>query len=277
MNNKVDIWGTLLLLDAPVAMVFGIDFLEWQVAHKFCGMKLIPPGPHLCVVKLPGALIPMQHFWLWTAEQGEVFVKRWNKVTEKFEDLTDADEEQRFIHGVKRFDFDQGLAPYQHQDEWNKFSRHIDNSTLSCKTLDIPSRQRSHDRTHELEVFLKTSCPAGNSIGLIEFFFLQTVIAGDGDSAEFWIRLQLLFSSCLEAQKTMPSLMNKWAKATALQMTKSGDDILQSTTLKKLLIQTAKELVEEGIEHGATLLQSLSGGEDEDEEEDQPVVVVLMN
>ncbi|KAL6759556.1 hypothetical protein V8C86DRAFT_2571083 [Haematococcus lacustris] len=40
-----------------------------------------------------------------------VYVKRWNSTTESLEALPEA-EAERFAAGVRRFDFDAGMAPY---------------------------------------------------------------------------------------------------------------------------------------------------------------------
>ena len=37
----------------------------------------------------------------------------YNRDTDDFEDLTQADEGQRYVEGVKRFEFDRHLGPYQ--------------------------------------------------------------------------------------------------------------------------------------------------------------------
>jgi len=42
----VDKTGSLLLLDAPTGIQFGIDNQFWQTGPLFRGVKLIPPGAH---------------------------------------------------------------------------------------------------------------------------------------------------------------------------------------------------------------------------------------
>lgn len=38
--------GTLIWLDMPVGAEFGCDLTAWNTAHKFKGVKMIPPGLH---------------------------------------------------------------------------------------------------------------------------------------------------------------------------------------------------------------------------------------
>jgi A1 cistron-splicing factor AAR2 len=38
--------GSLLLLDAPAGMQFGIDNQCWEIGPLFKGVKCIPPGAH---------------------------------------------------------------------------------------------------------------------------------------------------------------------------------------------------------------------------------------
>ena len=38
--------GTLLLLNSPKKMQFGIDLSQWVIGEKFMGIKLIPIGIH---------------------------------------------------------------------------------------------------------------------------------------------------------------------------------------------------------------------------------------
>jgi A1 cistron-splicing factor AAR2 len=39
--------GTLLLLDVPDGLEFGIDNIVWKTGNKFKGIKLIPMGAHI--------------------------------------------------------------------------------------------------------------------------------------------------------------------------------------------------------------------------------------
>ncbi len=44
LNAKI---GTLLLLDVPDGLEFGIDNIVWKTGNKFKGIKFIPMGAHI--------------------------------------------------------------------------------------------------------------------------------------------------------------------------------------------------------------------------------------
>ena len=102
---------------------------------KFCGLKMIPPGVHFVAYAATGggsggesaggaaptaaadaSSLPTSSgvaawFWLDVAP-ASITVRRWCGATELLLPLGDADEAGRFAAGVRRFDFDAGLAPY---------------------------------------------------------------------------------------------------------------------------------------------------------------------
>lgn len=45
-NTNINRLGSLLLLEAPKGMRFGIDNQIWTIGPNFKGVKLIPPGAH---------------------------------------------------------------------------------------------------------------------------------------------------------------------------------------------------------------------------------------
>ncbi|KAK9866040.1 hypothetical protein WJX84_001451 [Apatococcus fuscideae] len=128
-RQLVVLGGTLLMLDAPPALVMGFDQQTFQIGQKFKGLKMIPPGIHFlsfCQLGQPGQLAPYAGRFLGFAE-GQVVVMRWDPATEALVDLSDEDEAARYTLGVKRFDFDAGLAPYNLSGyaAWQRLSGHI--------------------------------------------------------------------------------------------------------------------------------------------------------
>ena len=51
-NKLINVLGSLLLLDAPKALEFGIDNQYWRTGPRFKGVKLIPPGAHFAYFSL---------------------------------------------------------------------------------------------------------------------------------------------------------------------------------------------------------------------------------
>ncbi|KAJ3258958.1 a1-alpha2 repression [Boothiomyces macroporosus] len=76
----MSIGSTLLLLDAPNNLEFGIDFNSWKVGPKFRGMRLIPPGIHFVHYSLnefkTGFFINCTN---------ETMVYKWSSENEQFE------------------------------------------------------------------------------------------------------------------------------------------------------------------------------------------------
>jgi A1 cistron-splicing factor AAR2 len=45
-NELIHVCATILCLNVPCGIEFGIDNHSWIVGDKFKGVKLIPPGTH---------------------------------------------------------------------------------------------------------------------------------------------------------------------------------------------------------------------------------------
>ncbi|KAK9837719.1 hypothetical protein WJX74_003717 [Apatococcus lobatus] len=121
--------GTVLLLDVPPALILGFDQQTFQVGQKFKGLKMIPPGVHLlsfCQLSQTGQVAAYAGRFLSLAE-GQVVVMRWDASVEALTDLPDQDEVDRYTLGVRRYDFDAGLAPYNLSAyaTWQRLSGHI--------------------------------------------------------------------------------------------------------------------------------------------------------
>ncbi|GFH24152.1 uncharacterized protein HaLaN_21887 [Haematococcus lacustris] len=106
--------AALLLLDVPVGTLIGIDQQCFAAGPLFKGVKMLPPGPHFITYSAVSAhtasASPATGFFLHALPHA-VYVKRWNSTTESLEALPEA-EAERFAAGVRRFDFDSGMAPY---------------------------------------------------------------------------------------------------------------------------------------------------------------------
>ena len=101
--------AVLLCLDYPPGLEFGCDGQAWRVGERFRGMKLLPPGLHYFTYSAGRDL--RQGMFL-DLGPGQVVVRRWDPCQEDLLELADPDELMRYELGVRRFDFDDGLAPY---------------------------------------------------------------------------------------------------------------------------------------------------------------------
>lgn len=121
--------GTLLMLDVPFGMEFGLDGIPFITGEKFKGIKMIPPGVHyLSTDPTRNATVPAPVSTFLFLKPSEILVYRWNPRTEQLETLDDEDEVDRLRGGVQRFDFDDGLGPYDvtHWRQWQRLSHRLD-------------------------------------------------------------------------------------------------------------------------------------------------------
>jgi A1 cistron-splicing factor AAR2 len=109
----------------------------------FCGVKMLPPGVHFVAYAATGGPAagggggggggaPGAWFWI-DAAPASVTVRRWCPAHELLLPLDDEDEVDRYAAGVRRFDFDGGLAPYDLASApvWRALTRHVSSATLA--------------------------------------------------------------------------------------------------------------------------------------------------
>ena len=126
---------SLLLLDVPAGTIVGIDHRSFIAGPNFKGVKMIPAerGAHFVATNAAGRrtneassssssssshIGPTNFFFFHASEPAAVIVRRWSLEHEVLVPLNDEDEEARYAAGVKKFDFDAGLAPYDLGSLW---------------------------------------------------------------------------------------------------------------------------------------------------------------
>lgn len=118
---------SVLCLDCPEGILFGIDYSAWAVGPKFMGVKLVPPGLHFiyCSGSAEEVGATRSGFFLYMRPQ-DVAVLRWDPETEELVRLDNQDEEMRYADGVRGYDFDANLGPYPHEldTQWQELTRH---------------------------------------------------------------------------------------------------------------------------------------------------------
>lgn len=127
--------AALLLLDVPLGTLLGIDQQVFVVGPRFKGVKMIPPGVHFLsyqATSQEGHVSPAVSTFL-SLKQRDVVVRKWNAAEEGLEPLEDEQQAARYAEGVRRFDFDSGLAPYDLATcaVWRELSRFIDDGVLN--------------------------------------------------------------------------------------------------------------------------------------------------
>jgi len=126
--------AAVLLLDVPVGTRVAFDQMIVMVAGAFKGWKMVPPGAHYLsynAASRTGDFAPSVSVLCFLAGQ-QVLVRRWAAAQELLLPLEDEDEEQRFIEGFRRYDFDSGLAPYSLQTfgQWRALMAHVDEAAV---------------------------------------------------------------------------------------------------------------------------------------------------
>ncbi|KAI8464490.1 MAG: AAR2-domain-containing protein [Monoraphidium minutum] len=126
--------AALLLLDVPQGTLLGVDRAVFVVGPRFKGLKMVPPGVHFLSYQAAGRggqVSPAVSTFLALGPR-QVVVRRWDPALEGLAPLADEDEEARYAEGVRRFDFDAGLAPYDLAGcgAWGELSCCIDEPLL---------------------------------------------------------------------------------------------------------------------------------------------------
>ena len=123
--------GILLVLNAPQEMEFAIDMYSWQIGPQFQGIKMIPPGIHLCSYterdRSTKDLSHRQSFLFDVRQPNQMFIViRWSSTESLFERqmLTSDEYEQR---RNQRYDLDRylGQYPLDTYRQWLALANHL--------------------------------------------------------------------------------------------------------------------------------------------------------
>ena len=133
----------------PTGTIVGIDHRSFIAGPNFKGVKMIPAGGvHFVATNASGRrkdeasssspsssshIGPTNFFFFHASEPGAVIVRRWSVEHEVLVPLNDEDEEARYAAGVRNFDFDAGLAPYDLGSLalWRSLTRFISQKTTA--------------------------------------------------------------------------------------------------------------------------------------------------
>lgn len=125
---------SVLCLDCPEGILFGIDYSAWTVGPRFMGVKLVPPGLHYmyCSASSEDVGVGRTGFFLYMRPR-DVSVFRWDPEAEELVRLENPEEEARYADGVRGYDFDAHLGPYplQLSAQWAELTRHATASLVS--------------------------------------------------------------------------------------------------------------------------------------------------
>lgn len=117
--------ASVLCLNCPDKLQFGFDQMSWTIGPKFRGMKMIPPGIHF-IHYCPHAATQGKVGQFVSLESKQVMVLMWNEDDETLHEV-EGEEAERFAAGVRRMNFDAGMAPYPFKQcaEWPALCKFI--------------------------------------------------------------------------------------------------------------------------------------------------------
>ncbi|CAF2865417.1 unnamed protein product [Rotaria sp. Silwood2] len=123
--------GILLVLDSPKDMEFGIDMYSWQIGSNFHGIKMIPPGIHICYYSerdlLTKELSNRQSIFIEIKQPNEMLILiRWSSEENLFQRQQLTSDEYE-IRRNQRYEFDRllGQYPLDTYRQWLSLSNHL--------------------------------------------------------------------------------------------------------------------------------------------------------
>lgn len=124
-NPRSDLGGTLLCLNVPSKIYFGIDYLTFETGVKFKGVRRIPSGgPHFIHTSIHNA--ERMGFFVWL-DDGQIDIFQWDKSLQFLTNLEDSEQGQRLRIAVRNHEFDSNLGQYPNGtvSKWTKLCNHI--------------------------------------------------------------------------------------------------------------------------------------------------------
>ena len=128
--------GTLLLLNSPKKMQFGIDLSQWVIGEKFMGIKLIPIGIHYISFSLSEENNAFKQGFFIEIEEGKNkpknIIREWNTKYETFVKLNE-ETDKNYSIGLDNLDFDQFLGnyPYEQISNWKDLTSFLNKNVVN--------------------------------------------------------------------------------------------------------------------------------------------------
>ena len=178
--------GTLLLLNSPKKMQFGIDLSQWVIGEKFMGIKLIPIGIHYISFSLSEENNAFKQGFFIEIEEGnnksKNFIREWNSKYETFVKLSD-EMSKNYSIGMDNLDFDQFLGnyPYEQIQNWNDLTNFLNKGVISKlqKNIDMTmcpgiKEEKNNDKENENEnININMQLMTYENIDFTEFYLNQ--------------------------------------------------------------------------------------------------------
>lgn len=137
--------STLLTVNLPANILFGIDLLSLSTSAKFQGISDIPPGWHFVFTAATASLSVRHGYWFHASPQRPIIFRRWDVAREEVVECTRDEEElwKKRFSGESEEDGKVNLLPYDQptseggsspQGSWSGLTSHITHGLLSRLT-----------------------------------------------------------------------------------------------------------------------------------------------
>ena len=177
--------GTLLLLNSPKKMQFGIDLSQWVIGEKFMGIKLIPIGIHYISFSLSDENNAFKQGFFIEIEEGKNksknIIREWSNKYETFIKLND-EMDKNYSIGLDNLDFDQFLGnyPYEQIQNWNDLTSFLNKDIINKlqKNIDMtlcPAIKEDNEKEKDNEINNNTNIQimSYENIEFTEFYLNQ--------------------------------------------------------------------------------------------------------
>ncbi|KAJ2882461.1 hypothetical protein H4R27_003427 [Coemansia aciculifera] len=104
--------GSLVILDAPTGIEFGVDLDTWETGPLFQGLKMIPPVND-------ESQAGMRCGFFHDFKTSEVVVRKWREDTEQLVDSASAEDVERIRLRLRDLDSGLGAYPLDLMERWN--------------------------------------------------------------------------------------------------------------------------------------------------------------
>ena len=179
--------GTLLLLNCPKKMQFGIDLSQWIIGEKFMGIKLIPIGIHYISFSLSEENNAFKQGFFIEIEEGKNkcknVIREWSS---KYETFIKINEEmnKNYSIGLDNLDFDQFLGnyPYEQIQNWKDLTNFLNKDIINKlqKNIDmtmcpgIKEENKNENNENEInEIKINIQLMTYENIEFTEFYLNQ--------------------------------------------------------------------------------------------------------
>ena len=224
-ENRMNL-GTLLLLNSPKKMQFGIDLSQWVIGEKFMGIKLIPIGIHYISFSLSEENNAFKQGFFIEIESGKNktrnIIREWSPKYQTFIRLND-ETTKNYSIGLDNLDFDQHLGnyPYEQISNWkdltsflnidivNRLQKNI-NVTLCPEIMEEKENNNAENNDEENENHINNINEENNDNNEFKKYN-QLITYEDIDFTEFYLN-QPEYINSLDKSKLLEKILLNFKK-----------------------------------------------------------------